>query len=536
MLLRSASPPTTLDPPSLKAIVLDDEDQKQEEPQNTGTSKKPEPKKTVKRRKRVSLKCGCKFKVYARVLDEEVCEIRSSALTHTNGCSPSPAYAAAGDRARGITLDAATVASLKEDVVTMKLTYTQVMAKLHKKGIHLQARQARNIRYRLMKGLPVGPKHAIDKADSPVESSFSATKKAIGDSPQSFAGVVQATVRRDEEQTSQEQANFIKQSILDFKPPSYGSDAANACCRVCSDFATQYFQEQARTGCMDYNSIHQPQDNTYHVARKNSAAEPRIVSLDPTLGRYVCSCLEDRNMQMPCRHILCVTKGAFDPQYFGNHWLRLSEVVLVPPDSLVDEEEAPSAEPVSDMRNASSSHDLSASVQPIPEEPEVNTGQQPAASRGRKRKKTSADYFNSLLDHCKELCKRVSAQGAESYEKVLPLIDWLTANFNSSGSQDDMRLSMASYLSLDLEDEKSASVLSAPPIKRPAGLPTTKRKKSAVEASQSSRSVKSCGLCKNKAIRNPGAHQQRKLDDLSRTLRGATTGSFQTCKRQALLS
>jgi hypothetical protein len=126
-----------------------------------------------------------------------------------------------------------------------------------------------------------------------------------------------------------------------------------------------------------------------------------------------------------------------------------------------------------------------------------------AASRGRKRKKTSADYFNSLLDHCKELCKRVSAQGAESYEKVLPLIDWLTANFNNSGSHDGMRLSMASYLSLDLEDEKAASVLSAPSIKPPAGVPTTKRKKTAVEASQSSRSVKSCGLCKNKGHTKP---------------------------------
>jgi len=115
--------------------------------------------KPVKSRKRISLKCGCKFKVYAHSCENDVWEIRTSALQHTNGCVPSPAFAAACARARGLKLDAATVASLQDDVVTMKLSSAQIMAKLRKVGVILEPRQARNLRYRFMKGLPVGPKN-----------------------------------------------------------------------------------------------------------------------------------------------------------------------------------------------------------------------------------------------------------------------------------------------------------------------------------------------------------------------------------------
>lgn len=235
------------------------------------------------------------------------------------------------------------------------------------------------------------------KADSPVESSFSATKKAIGDSPQSFVGVVQTTVRRDEEQTKQEQQRYIKQCVLDFKVPQRQSDAANACGRVYSDFATDRFQEQARTGCMDYTAVQQD-PTTYHVSRKQSAAEHRVVSLDPTLGRYVCSCLEDRNMLLPCRHILCVTKGEFDPRYFGNHWLRLTEVVLVPAE-----------EPViaaASMQNDLAPVEDSISLEVGPVHDATNSTQTVLPRQGRKRKMTTADFYNTLLDHCKELCKQ----------------------------------------------------------------------------------------------------------------------------------
>ena len=68
--------------------------------------------KLMKSRNRISLKCGCQFKVYAHSSENDAWEIRTSAL-HTNGCVPSPAFAATGERARGLQLDAATVASLK---------------------------------------------------------------------------------------------------------------------------------------------------------------------------------------------------------------------------------------------------------------------------------------------------------------------------------------------------------------------------------------------------------------------------------------
>jgi len=47
--------------------------------------------------------------------------------------------------------------------------------------------------------------------------------------------------------------------------------------------------------------------------------------------------------------------------------------------------------------------------------------------------------------------------------------------FGYRSSRDDLRLAMSSYLSIDLEDEKSAALLSAPPISRRVGFPTVKR-------------------------------------------------------------
>jgi len=97
--------------------------------------------------------------------------------------------------------------------------------------------------------------------------------------------------------------------------------------------------------------------------------------------------------------------------------------------------------------------------------------------------------------------KRVAAQDHETFDKVLPLVDWLTANFNTS-DRNDMRMSMASYVSVDVNKGKPS--LLAPPILRPSGFPTTKRKKSSVEAaSQSSASAKSCSLCKEKGHSKP---------------------------------
>jgi len=51
----------------------------------------------------------------------------------------------------------------------MKLSYVQIMAKLNKRGIRIETRQARNIRYRVLKGLPFGSKDA-NPPDDPVEA------------------------------------------------------------------------------------------------------------------------------------------------------------------------------------------------------------------------------------------------------------------------------------------------------------------------------------------------------------------------------
>lgn len=57
----------------------------------------------------------------------------------------------------------------QEDIETMKLSYVQIMAKLNKRGFRIETRQARNIRYRVLKGLPFGSKDA-NPPDDPVEA------------------------------------------------------------------------------------------------------------------------------------------------------------------------------------------------------------------------------------------------------------------------------------------------------------------------------------------------------------------------------
>jgi len=102
-------------PPKRKArtaadvIVLDDST---EENKNEGDEKKQPNLKNTKPRNRISMKCGCAFKIYAKINGVD-CVILTSSLTHTNGCRPCPAFEAAADRARGLRLDASTIAMLK---------------------------------------------------------------------------------------------------------------------------------------------------------------------------------------------------------------------------------------------------------------------------------------------------------------------------------------------------------------------------------------------------------------------------------------
>ena len=78
-------------------------------------------------------------------------------------------------------------------------------------------------------------------ASSPVEGSFSAFQRALGNEPKSFAGVVQAHVKKDRDNHDQERRTMVNLSIIsnDTQLVQDRSDAANSCAKVFSHKVTE---------------------------------------------------------------------------------------------------------------------------------------------------------------------------------------------------------------------------------------------------------------------------------------------------------
>jgi len=58
------------------------------------------------------------------------------------------------------------------------------------------------------------------------------------------------------------------------------------------------------------------------------------------------------------------------------------------------------------MQNEVAPVEDSSSLEVGPVQDATNSTQAVPARQGRKRKMTTADFYNTLLDHCKELCKQ----------------------------------------------------------------------------------------------------------------------------------
>ena len=186
------------------------------------------------------------------------------------------------------------------------------------------------------------------EASSPVEGSFSSFKRAIGDEPKSFVGVVQEHVKKDVEKTQLERRRVVKASIRahDLTLKSARSDAANQCAQVFSEDTTEKF-EVANQSAQDYvcteisplseEQIRRGVTKAHSVSRRvqigTNSYPPRIV--EEINGVKYCSCLKDKNSGRPDKHIQCVLGGAFVEKQFSPHWklatdVEEAEVVLAP--------------------------------------------------------------------------------------------------------------------------------------------------------------------------------------------------------------
>ena len=82
------------------------------------------------------------------------------------------------------------------------------------------------------------------EASSPVEGSFSAFQKALGDAPKSFTGVVQCHVQKDIEKIREEKRTLVNLQMLstDETLLEKRSDPAKECAKFYSHVTTERFE------------------------------------------------------------------------------------------------------------------------------------------------------------------------------------------------------------------------------------------------------------------------------------------------------
>lgn len=362
------------------------------------------------------------------------------------------------------------------------------------------------------------------EASSPVEGSFSALQRAIGDSPKSFVGVVQAHVKKDKEKTEQEERQLINAQIRaqDVSMKKLRSDAANACAEVYSELITNKF-EKTNQDAQDYvSSPIQPlnQDQIQrgvsvasHVHRRalmntDNPPPPRIV--EEIDGVKCCSCLKDINTGMPCPHIQCVNTGGFQSCQFSSHWKLESDVeqdlavVPVAPtaDSALDDGN-PDAMDISDFNvdkefdaNSDGIGDFGLPMGDVtmPELPP--TSELVRRPMAKKKKIDSKEKYNNILQEAKQLANIASQEDVIVYTKLMAVLKWIRTNVQNRGGEEIVAAS-ADYLGVkrsaaNISQGEDQDVL-APILKKTAGATSTKRKKNCVENAVTK--MLSCKFC-----------------------------------------
>ncbi|KAL7535172.1 hypothetical protein ACHAXR_006319, partial [Thalassiosira sp. AJA248-18] len=245
------------------------------------------------------------------------------------------------------------------------------------------------------------------EASSPVEGSFSAFQRALGNVPRSFVGVVQEHVKKDIQKNTEERRRVINLQIRaqDVELIAQRRDAAN------------------------------DNSGSFVVKRRNilnveEAPSPRVV--EEIGGIKYCSRLEDRNWGYPCRHIHCVLGGAFREVQFNKHF---EIAVGVPEDDAV----RPLSLTASDEDNVGN---VNESIMDdgvgefVSEYASLSESSQFVSEVRRpvfrvKRMDGTANY-NHIIAEAKEIASIASSERNSCFEKVRNFMKWLRNNIQQN--------------------------------------------------------------------------------------------------------
>jgi hypothetical protein len=373
------------------------------------------------------------------------------------------------------------------------------------------------------------------EASSPVEGSFSSFKRALGNEPKSFAGVVQEHVKKDIEKTQMERRRLVNASIRahDFTLKSARSDAANQCAQVFSEDTTEKFelanQDAQDYVCIEIGTLSEEQiqrgvSRAHSVSRRvhvgTNPPPPRIV--EEINGIKYCSCLKDKNSGRPDKHIQCVLGGAFVEKQFNPHWkvatdIEVAERVLVK--NVVEDDDNHHINHDSDVATDSMmtgfNKDVFGGIDTADDVPNDGVGvfAVPLAaatmeasvstvrrSVPKKKKLDSSQKYRAVLQESQHLANVASQENEEVYNKTMALLKYIRTNIqNTSG--EELTMAAADYLGVKRSAAEISNVFDdkilAPVQKRSSGAISTKRKKNCVEKSVGVSSGKAacCRLC-----------------------------------------
>lgn len=374
------------------------------------------------------------------------------------------------------------------------------------------------------------------EASSAVEGSFSGFQRYVGE-PQSFVGVVQQHIQKDNDKISEERRSRVKAEVSrhDDQLISQRTKSANECATVCSNkVVEQFIVTNLQAQEYEFHENENLKDEqllrgvekayTLYLKGIDKMMQPERI-VEKIAGIYHCKwCMQDLNGGVPCKHIQRVCDFDFIPEQFHDHWkLENTDVTWLPAvDHTQHENESlpDTASPAAAPEDFFSAVD--SEVDHTKQEGEVMVGNdgstaqaggdgigefvrdyarkplqiEPKRFSGLKRKRSSQQRHNDLLDKGKIIAANGSAD-EDTYHKLMAVLGYIQANLQNKGAE-EMKEAVASYLDLSTSLSGDADILDIEQStkKRGVGGSCTNRKKSAVESQVSKQKGKrKCGLC-----------------------------------------
>ncbi len=368
------------------------------------------------------------------------------------------------------------------------------------------------------------------EASSPVEGSFSAFHRALGDESKSFTGVVQTHVQKDLDKTKEEGRTLINLRMLatDEILLEQRSDPAKECALEFSHKITENF-EITNQNSQNYeytelsltpNLIARGITLAHSVSRRGLLATATEIPPPPRTvyeinGIKYCACLEDVNKGEPCRHIQCILGGKFVSAQFNQHFSIATDVPVASRVKYITEQDAQlqldehddsmdTGDDVAQMDGVGT-FIIGQEDSSVIDLPSQSLSQVTRHAPKKTKKLTSMEKYNVILNEAKVLASIVSADKSTLFSKAKTILKFVRTNIQNMGGE-EIKAATSDYLgikgptleSVDTYGEINENEVLAPVLKRTAGATGLKRKKSCVETATTSNTGHACSLCREK--------------------------------------